>query len=135
MFAPTSSGNTSSPACTEQSALSEVRLGDVSLRYEERGSGVPVVLTPGGRWGGYVQRVVATELAKDFRVITWDRSNTDGGSSIVLAGAQSEADLWADQLAGLIRALDLGPCYVGEYAGGRTTPILCHKNRELVKGL
>ena len=87
------------------------------------------------KWGGYVMQVVAIELAREFRVITWDRSNTDGGSSIVLEGTQSEADLWADQLAGLIRALGLGPCYVGEYAGCRTTPLLCHKNRELVRGL
>src|SRR3954471_9997463 len=135
MFAPTSSGNTSSPACTEQSALSEVRLGDVSLRYEERGSGVPVVVTPGGRWAGYVQRVVATELAKDFRVICWDRRNTDGKSDIVIAGNASEADVWADDLAALIRALELGPCYVGEYAGCRITPLLCLKYPELVKGL
>lgn len=115
--------------------MPEFRHGEATLRYEVRGQGVPVVLTPGGRWGGYVLHVVATELAKEFRVITWDRSNTDGASSIVLDGAESEADLWADQLAGLIRALDLGPCYVGEYAGCRTTPLLCHKHGDLVKGL
>ena len=115
--------------------MPEVRLGAVKIRYEEHGTGTPVVLTPGGRWGGYVMQVVAAELAKEFRVITWDRSNTDGGSSIVLEGEESEADLWADQLAGLITALKLAPCYVGEYAGCRTTPILCHKHPEMVKGL
>ena len=115
--------------------MPEVRLGAVKIRYEEHGTGTPVVLTPGGRWGGYVMQVVAAELAKEFRVITWDRSNTDGGSSIVLEGEKSEADLWADQLAGLITALKLAPCYVGEYAGCRTTPILCHKHPEMVKGL
>jgi pimeloyl-ACP methyl ester carboxylesterase len=118
-----------------ESAMPEVRVGDATIRYEERGQGAPVVLTPGGRWGGYVMQVVAAELAKEFRVITWDRSNTDGGSSIVLEGAQSEADLWADQLAGLISALHLDRCYVGEYAGCRTTPLLCHKHPGLVKGL
>ena len=106
------------------------------LEYQERGQGsVPVVLTPGGRWGGYVMNVVATELARDFRVITWDRPNTDGASDVVLAGEGSEADLWADLLAGLIRALDLGPCYVGEYAGCRTTPLLTFKHPSLVRGL
>ena len=115
--------------------MPEVRLGAVKIRYEEHGTGTPVVLTPGGRWGGYVMQVVAAELAREFRVITWDRSNTDGGSSIVLEGEESEADLWADQLAGLISALKLAPCYVGEYAGCRTTPILCHKHPEMVKGL
>jgi pimeloyl-ACP methyl ester carboxylesterase len=112
-----------------------LQLGGWELAYEERGRGTPVVLTPGGRWGGYVMKTLAAELAREFRVITWDRSNTDGASSVVLSGEASEADLWADQLAALIHALDLGPCYVGEYAGCRTTPLLCAKHPALVKGL
>lgn len=113
----------------------QVQVGDWQIAYEERGHGVPVVLTPGGRWGGYVLKTLAAELARDFRVITWDRANTDGASTVVLAGEASEADLWADQLAGLIRALELGPCYIGEYAGCRTAPLLCVKHAELVKGM
>jgi len=105
------------------------------LEYQELGSGIPVVLTPGGRWAGYVQRVVAAELAKDCRVITWDRRNTNGGSSLVLEGERSEAEIWADDLALLIRKLELGPCYLGEYAGCRTSPLVCMRNPELVKGL
>ena len=96
---------------------------------------VNVVLTPGGRWGGYVHRVVATALAKDFHVITWDRRNTDARADIIIAGDQSESDIWADDLAALIEALKLGPCYVGEYAGCRVTPLLCVKYPKLVKGL
>jgi 2-hydroxy-6-oxonona-2,4-dienedioate hydrolase len=115
--------------------MPELSFDRYDLCYEERGAGVPVVLTPGGRWGGYVMAVVASELAKAFRVVTWDRSNTDGGSSVVIDGADSEADLWADQLASLIRKLELGPCYIGEYAGCRTTPLACLKHPHLVKGL
>src|SRR3954465_814058 len=103
--------------------MPQVEVGGVALRYEERGRGAPVVLTPGGRWGGYVMRVVATELAKDFRVITWDRPNTDGASDVVRRGSESEADVWASLLAGLIEKLGLAPCHVGEYAGCRTTPL------------
>jgi pimeloyl-ACP methyl ester carboxylesterase len=106
-----------------------------TTHYQESGGGVAVVLTPGGRWAGYVQRVVAAELANDFRVISWDRRNTDGRSDIVIAGDASEADIWADDLAALIQALGLAPCYIGEYAGCRTAPILCLKHPELVKGL
>ena len=102
--------------------------------YEDRGSGIPIVLTPGGRWAGYVMRAAAEELSKAFRVITWDRPNTDGGSTVVTEGDVSEADIWADCLAALIRELKLGPCYVGEYAGCRTTPLLCFKYPELVRG-
>lgn len=115
--------------------MGTLKIGGRQIAYEERGRGIPVVLTPGGRWAGYVMQTLATELAREFRVITWDRSNTDGASTVVLSGELSEADAWAEQLAGLIRALDLGPCYVGEYAGCRTTPLLCVKYPELVKGL
>jgi pimeloyl-ACP methyl ester carboxylesterase len=116
--------------------MPELALNGCTISYQEFGSGsVNVVLTPGGRWGGYVHRVVATELAKDFRVITWDRRNTDARSDIVIAGDQSESDVWADDLAALIDALQLGPCYVGEYAGCRVTPLLAVKYPKLVKGL
>ena len=115
--------------------MTEISFDQYTLRYEECGQGIPVVLTPGGRWGGYVMRMVATELSRDYRVFTWDRSNTDGGSSVMVNGEVSEADIWANQLAALIQRLDIGPCYVGEYAGCRTTPLLCLKNPELVRGL
>jgi pimeloyl-ACP methyl ester carboxylesterase len=112
-----------------------VTINGCRISYQEFGRGVPVVLTPGGRWAGYVQRALAAELAKDFRVITWDRRNTDGASDIVIEGDVSEADIWADDLAALIRTLGLGPCYVGEYAGCRTTPLLCIKHPDTAKGL
>jgi pimeloyl-ACP methyl ester carboxylesterase len=115
--------------------MPELVLNGCTISYQEFGAGVPVVLTSGGRWAGYVQRVLASELAKDFRVISWDRRNTDGRSDIVIAGDISEADIWAEDLAALISALGIAPCYVGEYAGCRTTPLLCLKHPELVKGL
>ena len=114
--------------------MPDVLINGLTIRYDEAGSGVPVVLTPGGRWGGYVMRAVAGELSKNFRVITWDRPNTDGASTVVAEGEDSEADIWADCLAALIRHLNIGPCYVGEYAGCRTTPLLCLKYPELVRG-
>jgi hypothetical protein len=63
------------------------------------------------------------------------RPNTDGASSVITEGGESEADIWADHLAALIGKLGLGPCYVGEYAGCRTTPLLCFKRPDLVRGL
>jgi pimeloyl-ACP methyl ester carboxylesterase len=116
--------------------MAELTINGCSIHYDEFGSGsVPVVLTPGGRWGAYVMHLIAEELAKDFRVIVWDRRNTDARSSIVIGGDQSEADIWANDLAALIQALQLGPCYLGEYAGCRTTPLLALKHPGLVKGL
>ena len=116
--------------------MPSLQLNGITLTYQQYGTqGPAVVLTPGGRWAGHVHAVVATELAQDCRVITWDRRNTDGGSSLALAGEQSEADLHADDLAALIQALDLGPCFVGEYAGCRTSPLLAFKYPQLVRGL
>src|SRR5204863_2010510 len=65
--------------------MPELAVNAGTIHYQEFGHGIPVVLTTGGRWAGYVQRVVATELAKDFRVFTWDRRNTDGKSDITIA--------------------------------------------------
>ncbi len=115
--------------------MPDLLINGCTIHYRDIGTGVPVVVTPGGRWGGYVQRVIAAELAKTCRVVTWDRRNTDGQADIVIAGEQSEAEIWADDLAALISALKLGPCYLGEYAGCRVTPLLCLKHPELVKGL
>jgi pimeloyl-ACP methyl ester carboxylesterase len=115
--------------------MPSVIIDDCTICYQEFGRGIPVVLTPGGRWAGYVQKLVATELAKDFHVVTWDRRNTDGASGITIDGNVSEADVWSDDLAELIKVLGLGPCYVGEYGGCRTTPLLCLKHPELVRGL
>jgi len=116
--------------------MAQLTINGCSIHYDEFGRGsVPVVLTPGGRWGAYVMHLIAEELAQDFRVIVWDRRNTDRRSGIVIAGDQSEADIWADDLAALIQALALGPCYLGEYAGCRTTPLLSLKHPNLVRGL
>jgi 2-hydroxy-6-oxonona-2,4-dienedioate hydrolase len=115
--------------------MAELAVNGGTIHYEDRGSGTPIVLTPGGMWGGYVHRVIAAELAKDFRVITWDRRNTDGKSSIFIEGDESEADIWADDLAALIKALRLAPCYLGEYAGCRTSPLMCFKHPTLIKGM
>jgi 2-hydroxy-6-oxonona-2,4-dienedioate hydrolase len=115
--------------------MPEVVINGCPIHYEVFGSGIPVVLTPGGRWAGYVQRTIAAELAREFQVVLWDRRNTDGKSGLVIAGDLSEADVWADDLGALIKTLNLAPCYLGEYAGCRTIPLLCLKHPELVKGL
>ena len=45
--------------------MPELVVNGCTIHYDEFGVGVPVVVTPGGRWAGYVQRVIAAELAKD----------------------------------------------------------------------
>lgn len=112
-----------------------IAINGCNIRYQDIGSGTPVVLTPGGRWGGYVQEAVAHLLAQHHRVITWDRRNCDGAADIIISGELTEAEIWADDLAELINQLGLAPCYVGEYAGCRTTPWLALRHPGLVKGM
>lgn len=115
--------------------MPDIVVNGCTIRYQEQGSGPAVVLTPGGRWGGYVQEAVAGLLAQHCRVITWDRRNCDGAADIVIGGALTEAEIWADDLAALITHLGIGPCYVGEYAGCRTTPWLALRHPHLVQGM
>ncbi len=115
--------------------MPDIVINGCAIRYQDQGSGLPVVLTPGGRWGGYVQERVADLMARHHRVITWDRRNCDGVGDIIIEGDLSEAEIWADDLAALITHLGIGPCWVGEYAGCRTTPWLALRYPGLVRGM
>ena len=60
--------------------------GDVRIRYEEVGSGFPLLVTPGGglnsavdKWSAHVFNAMA-EFSGDFRCITMDQRNAIGGS-------------------------------------------------------
>ncbi|MBV8086923.1 MAG: alpha/beta hydrolase [Chloroflexi bacterium] len=105
-----------------------------SISYEMLGSGVPVVLTPGGRNPMDMAHALASQLAERFRVVVWDRANI-GRSDVQFSGAR-DLDLWSDQLAGLIRVLGLGPMYViGGSAGSRVSYTTARRYPELVRGM
>ena len=61
--------------------------GDVRIHYEEAGSGFPLLATPGGGlnsvMGGWPNQVfnVMEEFKNDFRCITMDQRNANGGQS------------------------------------------------------
>ena len=78
-----------------------IPISGVNVYYEEQGQGVPIVLTPGGRQAALVTRPLAAELARKYRVISWDRPNTPGRSDVVFKGSR-DVDLWADQLDELL---------------------------------
>ncbi len=61
--------------------------GDVRIRYEEAGSGFPLLVTPGGglnslisKWPNQVFNAME-EFKNDFRCITLDQRNANGGES------------------------------------------------------
>ncbi|MGH7106629.1 MAG: alpha/beta fold hydrolase, partial [Acetobacteraceae bacterium] len=102
--------------------------GQIRIRYEESGRGFPLLLTPGG---GLNSRVTqwpsavfdAMEVFKnDFRCITMDQRNANGGLSV---GPVAVEDPWGafagDQLGlmdhlGIGRFLFMGCCIGGCFA-------------------
>ena len=102
--------------------------GDVRIHYEEVGSGFPLLVTPGGGLnsviGGWPNQVFnAMEVFKDdFRCITMDQRNANGGES---TGPVQVDDPWGafadDQLGlmdhlGIQEFLFMGYCIGGPFA-------------------
>ena len=103
--------------------------GDVQIRYEEVGSGFPLLVTPGGGLNSRVSNWPTAainaleEFKNDFRVITMDQRNANGGES---SGPLAIADPWGgfadDQLAvmdhlGIREFFYMGYCIGGCFAG------------------
>ncbi|HIM36992.1 MAG TPA: alpha/beta fold hydrolase, partial [Dehalococcoidia bacterium] len=102
--------------------------GDVSIHYEEAGSGFPLLATPGGglnslvsNWPNQVFNAME-EFKNDFRCITMDQRNANGGES---SGPVPVDDPWGafadDQLAlmdhlGINQFSFMGYCIGGPFA-------------------
>ncbi|MCB1739309.1 MAG: alpha/beta fold hydrolase [Gammaproteobacteria bacterium] len=99
--------------------------GDVRIRYEETGSGFPLLVTPGGGLNSRVSNwpnavFNAMEVFKnDFRCITMDQRNANGGES---TGPLAIDDPWggfADDQLGLMDHLSIDRfAYMGYCIGG-----------------
>lgn len=99
--------------------------GDVRIRYEEAGSGFPLLVTPGGGLNSRVDNwptavINAVEVFKDdFRCITMDQRNAIGGES---TGPIAVDDPWggfADDQLGLMDHLGISEfAYMGYCIGG-----------------
>ena len=92
--------------------MPRITVNGIGLAYELLGKeGDPAVsITPGGRFTMDAPgvRELAAELVKGGRrVLIYDRPNC-GQSDACLEG-ESESEMQAEALSGLIRALDLGP--------------------------
>jgi pimeloyl-ACP methyl ester carboxylesterase len=103
--------------------------GDVRIRYEEAGSGFPLLVTPGGglnscvaKWPTAVINAME-EFKDDFRCITMDQRNANGGES---TGPLALDDPWGgfaeDQLGlmdhlGIEKFAFMGYCIGGCFAG------------------
>lgn len=108
----------------------------VDLAYEVVGDSGPwITLTPGGRRGIMAEHALATLIAEaGYRVLLHDRRNV-GASGIALAG-DNESLEQAEDLVGLLQALDIGPAYVcGCSSGARMSLLLARHHPDAVKAL
>ena len=106
-----------------------------TIQYEETGAGVPIFFTPGGRGPGEIMRPIAERLAPGYRTVIYDRRNC-GASDILIAGEESEQEIWAEDLASLIKELGMAPAYLsGWSAGCRVSLLTAIRHPEVVNGL
>jgi len=116
--------------------MTRATINGSAIEYEMLGSGRPLILTPGGRFGMDVPglRPLAELLAREWQVILWDRPNT-GASDFKFTG-DSESQMAADDLVGLLRHLDVGPAVVaGGSAGSRVSIIAAQRHPDVVQKL
>jgi pimeloyl-ACP methyl ester carboxylesterase len=103
--------------------------GDVRIQYEETGSGFPLLVTPGGGlnsrmevWPGQAINAMAA-FKDDFRCITMDQRNANGGESTGPIAVDDPWGAFADDQLGLMDHLGIqefafmGYCIGGCFAG------------------
>jgi len=82
--------------------------GDIRIRYEETGAGFPLLVTPGGglnsRVSNWPTAVINAmeEFKHDFRCITMDQRNANGGESTGPVPVDHPWEAFADDQLGLI---------------------------------
>src|SRR5215470_5713803 len=102
--------------------------GNVRIRYQEAGSGFPLLVTPGGglnsrisNWRTAVINAME-EFKGDFRCITMDQRNATGGESTGPIPVDNPWDAFADDQLGLMDHLGIrqfmffGNCIGGSFA-------------------
>jgi pimeloyl-ACP methyl ester carboxylesterase len=106
------------------------------LAYVETGRGPPLVLVHGGMqdyrtWAGHM-----AALGQHFHVIAYSRRNHFPNEVSPQGWADTAADLHAQDLAGLIAALRLGPVnLVAHSSGAHAALFFVDRHPELVRAL
>ena len=99
--------------------------GDVTIHYEDVGSGFPLLCTPGGGlssiMSGWPRQVinVMEEFKNDFRCITMDQRNAIGGQSTGPVQVEDPWGAFADDQLGLMDHLGIDQfMFIGFCIGG-----------------
>jgi pimeloyl-ACP methyl ester carboxylesterase len=111
-----------------------ITVNDTELYYEVTGDGnVPLVLVHGS-WGDHTNwNPVVGELARSFRVLTYDRRGHSQSARPTTQGSLRED---ATDLAALLDALDLGPAHVVGNSGGAAVALwLAAERPEMLRSL
>jgi pimeloyl-ACP methyl ester carboxylesterase len=102
--------------------------GNVRIRYQEVGSGFPLLVTPGGglnsRISNWPTAVINTmeEFKNDFRIVAMDQRNATGGESTGPVPVDDPWNAFADDQLGLMDHLGIrqffffGNCIGGSFA-------------------
>jgi pimeloyl-ACP methyl ester carboxylesterase len=109
----------------------------VNINYKIIGDQGPwVALSPGGRRDISGIELLGTALAGEgHRVVVFDRRNC-GASDVVIAGEESEYEIWADDVHELMRQLNALPAVVGGSSSGcRTSLLFALRHPEAVRAL
>jgi pimeloyl-ACP methyl ester carboxylesterase len=109
----------------------------VAINYKVLGDHGPwVALSPGGRRDiSGVERLAKQVANAGHRVVVFDRRNC-GASDVVIAGEDSEYEIWADDLHDLLSQLGALPAFVGGSSSGcRTSLLFALRHPEAVRGL
>jgi pimeloyl-ACP methyl ester carboxylesterase len=100
--------------------------GDVRIRYEEAGSGFPLLLIPGGGlnlaiafFTGNAPFNAIEEFKDEYRCITMDLRNANGGQSSGPIEIDKPWDAYADDQLGLMDHLGIGEFLVMGFCIGR----------------
>ena len=113
-------------------------INGIGIEYEVHGdSGHPVILTPGGRFHmdtPGIREFAQALAAGGRRAIIYDRPNC-GKSDACLLG-ESESEMQAEALSGLIRHLDFGPtAIIGGSGGSRVSMLAAARDPDMCSHL
>ena len=113
--------------------MDRVEVGGLTIAYARVGHGPPLVLLHGGLGDHRVWRPQLEALADDFTLVAWDAPGCGGSSDPPDTFRLGD---YADVLAGVVRALDLGrPNVLGLSFGGGLALELARRHPELPRTL
>ena len=121
-----------SPAQTVESGIA--KLPDANIEYFSRGTGEPIVLLPGGTLTvGYLDGLADSLAKAGYRVVGINFRGS-GKSTGTMTGVT--LDDFAEDVAGVIKELGLGPVHVaGNDFGNRVARMLAASHPELTRSV